>query len=144
MKPLQQESLLFDRHMPSPRIPALAWSLADSPRHAIAHTPNNDTARTRLWNGRAGRAGRAVASRESTDEISNDDSLSDSDPDASSDDDECRSENEQRRPSARKNSRWDEIDEQRLRVYKEEGKAGSGSSRSSQPELNPQSAHAGP
>lgn len=54
--------------------------------------------------------------------MSDDDSLSDSDPDARSDDDGCRSEDEQHRPSTRKNTRWDEIDEQRLRVYKEERK----------------------
>ena len=42
--------------------------------------------------------------------------------DASGDNDGCRSEDEQHRSSARNNTRWDEIDEQRLRVYKEEGK----------------------
>jgi hypothetical protein len=87
-------------------------------RHANAHNPSNDAARTRLWHGRAGRA---IVDRRSKAGISDDDSLSDSEPDVSSDDDGCRSEDEQH-PSARKNSRWDEIDEQRLRVYKEEGK----------------------
>ena len=55
--------------------------------------------------------------------MSDDDSMSDSDPDSSSDDDGCRSEDEQYCQSARKNARWDEIDEQCLQVYKEEGKA---------------------
>lgn len=50
-------------------------------------------------------------------------SLSDGDPDSSSDDGGCHSEREQHRPSAGKNVPWDEIEEQRLRVYKEEGKA---------------------
>jgi hypothetical protein len=55
--------------------------------------------------------------------MSDNDGLSDSDLDASSDDDGCRSEDVGNRLSAGKYTRWDEIDEQCLRVYKEEGKA---------------------
>jgi hypothetical protein len=66
----------------------------------------------------------AAASR--NDERSNDDDsgLSDSDPDLSnSDDDESSTEDEQGRSSTRKHSAWLPIDEQRLLVYKKEGKS---------------------
>jgi hypothetical protein len=77
-----------------------------------------------------GRSRPAVAVKRSTAGISDDDSLSDSDNgslgnsdfDASSDNDGCCSEAEQDGSSPRKNVPWGEIDEQRLRVYKEEGK----------------------
>jgi hypothetical protein len=39
------------------------------------------------------------------------------------DNDGCYNEDEQHRSTTRKHIPWDEIDEQRLRVYKEEGKA---------------------
>ena len=119
IKPLEQESLLLSgvchsSFQPVPnRTPAL-------PRHAKAHTPSKDAARTRLMHGRPVRA---VVERHSTAGISDDNSLSDSDSHASSDDDGCRSEDEQGGSSPRKHVPWDEIDEQRLRVYKEEGKA---------------------
>lgn len=69
-----------------------------------------------------GRAVRAVAERQSADGISNDDSLGDSESDASSDDDGDRGEDGQGGLSPRKNIPWGELDEQRLRVYKKEGK----------------------
>ncbi len=106
IKPLQQESLLLTgmcQH-PSPRLSTSGTTTL--PLHTKAHTSSNNAARTRLWHRRASRA---VSPRLSTAAIS--------------DDDGCRSEDEQHRPSARKNTRWDEIDEQRLRVYKEKGKA---------------------
>jgi hypothetical protein len=120
IKPLQQESLLLTgmcQH-PSPRLSTSGTTTL--PLHTKAHTSSNNAARTRLWHRRASRA---VSPRLSTAAISDDDSLSNSDPETGSDDDGCRSEDEQHRPSARKNTQWDEIDEQRLRVYKEEGKA---------------------
>jgi hypothetical protein len=61
-----------------------------------------------------------VAPRLGTAAIGDDDSLCVGiDPDVSSDDDGCL----KHRLSPRKNIPWDEIEEQRLRVYKEEGKA---------------------
>jgi hypothetical protein len=53
-----------------------------------------------------------------------DSGLSDSDPDLSnSDDDESSPEDEQGRSSTRKHSAWLPLDEQRLLVYKKEGKS---------------------
>jgi hypothetical protein len=116
IKPLQQESFLLTRISQRTSSRLSSSGTTTLPPHAYAHTPSNNAARTRL---RHGRAGRAVASRESTSTISDDDSLSDRDPDLSSDDDGCCSEDEQHRSSTRKHILWDEI-----RVYKEEGKAG--------------------
>ncbi len=48
---------------------------------------------------------------------------SNSDPDPSSGDDEDSSAAEQRRSSASKQSRWSDLDEQRLLAYKQEGKS---------------------
>jgi hypothetical protein len=106
----------LDRHMPSSRIPSYLPTL---PRHASAHTSSSHVARTRPVHSRPVQV---VAERRSTAGISDDDSPGDSDSDASSDDDGCRSEAEQDGPSPRKNVPWCEIDEQRLRVHKEEGK----------------------
>ena len=119
IKPLQQESLLLTGvcHYPASHIsPGCPPTLL---RHMRAYTPSIDVAQSRLWQGRASRA---TLERQSTTGISDNDSLSESDPDASGDNDGCRSEDEQHHSSVRKNTRWDEIDEQRLRVYKEEGK----------------------
>jgi hypothetical protein len=140
IKPLQQESLLLTgvcHHPISQLSPGRTLTL---PRHASARTPSNDAARTRLW---YGRAGLAVSPRLSTAGISDDDSLSDGDPETSSDDDGRRSEDERHRPCARKNTRWDEIDEA-CEYTRKRGRLGSGSSRSSRRELSPQSARAGP
>jgi hypothetical protein len=120
LKPLQQESLLLTGVGQHPSFQLSLSSTTTLPLHAKAHTPSHNAAQTRL---RHGRAGRAITSRESTARTSDDDSSSDSDRDASSNNDECRGEDEQHRPSGRKNIPWDEIEEQRLRVYKEEGKA---------------------
>lgn len=89
------------------------------PRNLSAHNPSSRVARTRHVRGQPVQV---VAERCSTAEISNNDSLSDSDSDASSDNDGCRSEDEQDGLSPRKNIPRGELDEQRLRVYKEEGK----------------------
>jgi hypothetical protein len=120
IKPLQQESLLLTGVCHHPASQLLPGCLPTLPRHASAHNPNNHIARTRLVHGRPVRA---VAERRSTAGIGDDGSLSDSDSDASSDNNGCRSEDEQDSASLRKNVPWGEIDEQRLRVYKEEGKA---------------------
>jgi hypothetical protein len=119
IKPLQQESFLLTgvgQHTSSRLSPSETMTL---PPHVKPHTPSYDEARTRLRHGRAGQ----VTTRGSTRAISDDHSLSDSDLNPRSDDDGCCSEDEQHRSSTRKHIPWDEIDEQRLRVYKEEGKA---------------------
>ena len=102
IKPLQQESLLTGvcHHPVFQLLPGCPPTL---PRHASAHAPSSHIARTRLVHGRHVRA---VAERRSTAGISDDGSLRDSDSDSNSDNDGYCSE-----------------DEQRLRVYKEEGKA---------------------
>lgn len=120
IKLLQQESLLLTgvcHHPVSQLLPGCPPTL---PRHASAYTHNNHVARTRLV---YDRPVRAVAERRSTAGISDDDSPSDSGSDASSDNNGCRSEDEQDSASPRKIVPWGKIDEQRLRVYQEEGKA---------------------
>jgi hypothetical protein len=119
IKPLQEESLLLTgicHHPASQLLPGCPPTL---PRNLSTHTLSSHVSRTRHVHGPPVRA---VAERRSTAEISDSDSLSDSDSDASSDNDGCRSEDEQGGPSPRKNVPWGELDEQRLRVYKEEGK----------------------
>jgi hypothetical protein len=140
IKALEQKSLFLSgvcystfQLLPN-RTPALV-------RHAQVHTPREDAARTRLVHGQLVRA---VAERRSTAGISDDDNLSDGDSNASSDDDGFRNEHEQDGSSPRKNVPWDEIDEQRLGYTRKRERLGSGCSRSSQPELSPQSARAGP
>lgn len=49
--------------------------------------------------------------------MSDNDGLSDGDSEHSGDDEGCCSEDEKHRSSMRKNIPWDEIDEQRLRVW---------------------------
>jgi hypothetical protein len=76
---------------------------------AEANRVHGDATRSQLRCGRAVDAAEVVAPRGS-------------EP-SSSDDDGCSSEDEQRRSSTRKNIPWDPIDEQRLLVYKKEGKS---------------------
>jgi hypothetical protein len=120
IKPLQQESLLLTGVCQHPLSRLSASGTPTLPLDAKAHTSSMNVARIRL---RHGRAGRAIAEGRGSAGISDNNSLSDSDADASSDDDGFRSEDEQHHSSVRKNIPWDEIEEQRLRVYKEEGKA---------------------
>jgi hypothetical protein len=106
IKPLQQESLLLIgecHHLSSHLSPGRPPT---RPRHASARTTNNDAAQIQLS---YSRAGQGIVVRQNTTGIS--------------DDNGCRSEDDQHRTRMRKNNRSDEIEEQRLRVYKEEGKA---------------------
>ena len=119
IKPLQKESFLLTGvgHYTLSRVsPSGRKTL---PPHAKLHILDNDEAQTRL---RHGRAGQEDTSGESSGAISNNEHLSDNDPDPSGGDDGCCSEDEQHRLSTRRNIPWDEIEEQRLRVYREEGK----------------------
>jgi hypothetical protein len=71
---------------------------------------------------------RTVAERQSTAGISDDDGLRTAIPIPAANDDGCRNKNERYCSSSCKNIPWDEIEEWRLRVYKEDGRFGSGSS----------------
>ena len=53
----------------------------------------------------------------------NNDGLSDSDPGLSSNDDGCSSKDEQGRSRTNIRNQWSDLDEQRLLVYKKEGKS---------------------
>lgn len=119
IKPLQQESLFLTGICHYPASQLLPGCSPTLPRNLSAHTPSSRVVRTQHVHGRPVRA---FVERRSTAEISDNDSLSDSGSDTSKDSDGCRSEDEQGGPIPRKNVPWGEIDEQRLRVYKEEGK----------------------
>lgn len=83
-----------------------------------------NTTRVQPQEGRAVDAG-ALASRRSESSISDDDSgpSDSSDSKFSSDNNGYSSEDEQGHLSASKHSRWNQIDEQRLRAYKKEKKS---------------------
>jgi len=122
IKPIEQHSFLltgFSQHTPSqPSFGGATLSTA-----AEAGRNHVDATRTRPQDGSAVDAG-ALASRRSEFSNSDDDGgLSDSDPESSSDDDGCLSEAEQGRSTTSKQSRWSDLDEQRLLAYKKEGKS---------------------
>jgi hypothetical protein len=122
IKPIEQHSFLltgFSQHTPSqPSFGRATLSTAaEAGRNYVGVT------RTRPQDGSAVDSG-ALASRRSEFSNSDDDGgLSDSDPESSSDDDGCLSEAEQGRSTTSKQSRWSDLDEQRLLAYKKEGKS---------------------
>jgi len=122
IKPIEQHSFLvtgFSRYTPSqPSFGGATMSTA-----AEAGRKHINATRNRPQDGRAVDA-RALASRRSESSSSDDDSsLSDSDPESSSDDDGCLSDNKQEHSSTSKQSRWSDLDEQRLLAYKKEEKS---------------------
>lgn len=86
----------------------------------------NNSTQARPLHQRASRASSQEHQQDSSDDSNLDGSGSGSDSgsDSGSEDDGCSGDDEREQTclNARKNTRWDEIEEQRLRVYKEEGK----------------------
>ena len=126
IKPLQQESLLLTGVCHHPASQLVPGYLPTLPRQASVHTPSSHAARARRVRGRPVQAS---AEKRGSVRISDDESLSDHDndslrdSDASSDSEGCCSEDEQDGPSPRKRVPWSELDEQRLRVWKQEKKS---------------------